>query len=73
MEFVKDYIGHIEKPQVFLCIMKIKDAPIARDLFQWKVYTKCCNSPVRHTPYSGRKSLEGLYVGPAHKITVEQC
>jgi hypothetical protein len=40
MEFVKDYIGHIEKPQVFLCIMKIKDAPIARDLFQWKVYTK---------------------------------
>jgi hypothetical protein len=30
-------------------------------------------SPVRHTPYSGRKSLEGLYVGPAHKITVEQC
>lgn len=31
---------------------------------------KCCNSPVRHTPYSGRKSVERLYVGPVHKLCI---
>ena len=32
---------------------------------------KCCDAPVRHTPYSGRKSIERLYVGPVYKLTID--